>query len=193
MDTLLEWVKGQFQLLGFIIYIVYNEYKRWRASSLASMSQRDELIMFKAKAEEAVKNAAFRQANDEIDRYVFSQLKMYKTMIINKLSISDEILILAMDGVLLTALTKVKRNLMIHIEGNGYHELSNAELEEYIKYLSGEVIDTMLNTIEKNKNIDNVDKLIDEHEIVNMIRRIIDTSIGIHNRLLKKYIINYGG
>lgn len=188
MDVLLEFVKSQFQIIGFIVYIVYNEYKRWRYSSAEAMSQRDELIKFKAQSEENDKQSAYNKANDEVERFVFSQLKMYKTSVINQLTV-HEMVALGMDGVLLTALTKVKRNLLIHIEGNGYHDLSNSELEEYIKYLSGEVLDTIETTMEKHDDVDELRSLIKEHEIVDMVRNIIDTSIGIHNRLLKRYII----
>jgi len=187
MDTLIEFIKGQFQIIGFIIYIIYNEYKRWRYTNLEATSEREELIRYKAKAEENKKNEDYKKASREIERYVFSQLKMYKTLLVNKSTSTDMLILIGIDGIILTALTKVKRNLLIHIDGNGYHDLSNSELEGYINYLSNEVKDTLLNTIEKYKSVEDISSFIESHEIVDMIRRIIDTSIGIHTRLLGKY------
>lgn len=186
MDALLEFIKGKYQIIGFIIYIVYNEYKRWKSKTDEERSQRDELIKFKVKVEESEKYKMMDKARDEIDRYVLSQLKMYKTRIISHIN-EHEMIIIALDGILLSALIKVKRNLMEHIETNGYHELSNVELEEYILYISGEVYDTIINVLDKHKDVDVLRELIIKHEIRDMVRDIIDTSIGIHNRLLKKY------
>jgi len=187
MDTLLEFIKGQFQIIGFIVYIVYNEYKRWRYTSTEAMNEREDLIKFRAVAEERKRNDDFRKANAEIERFVFSQLKMYKSRLVEKSKSSHEMILIGIDGILLTGLTKVKRSLLTHIEGNGYHDLSNSELEDYIEYLAGEVEDTMLSTIDKYKNVENISSFIEKHEIIDMIRRIIDTSIGIHTRLLGKY------
>lgn len=187
MDVLIELVKGQFQLIGFIIYIIYNEVKRWRYISAKDLSEREELIKYKAKMEEGSYYKAKAKAYDEIERFVFNQLKMYKSFLLIKREASHEMVKLGIDGILLTGLTKVKRSLMIHIVDNGYHDLSNSELEEYIEYISEEFIDSMINVIDKHKDVEDITDLIVKHEIIDIIRKIIDTSIGIHDRFLHKY------
>jgi len=182
-DVLLEFIKSKYQIIGVIIYIVYNEYKRKMFISENNIQERDMLLINKANDEANSRCDRRIKAFFEMERYVFNTLKMYKNSVLNECEFPEDVTRLCADGVLLTSLTKVQRSIMTHISDNGYHDLTKSELEDYINYVTNEVSDIITNTIDKNKQMLFILDYVHQHDINDMVRKMIDTSIEISNRI----------
>jgi len=176
-------ISNKWELILAVIYIIYNEYKRYKNTNDNLL--KDKILLIEQLAKENQKDFDEIKFNyyKEIERFTINKIKHFNNNIIIQYNNLDIIKLLAIDDLLIRTGLKIQDELMSHVLTNGYHDLNHTELEDYIIYISDIVFDIYQRKLLANDLGISVFDYIDRNEIIAYVRDIIQTSINIKNRL----------
>ena len=180
----ISFIGDQWEFILAIIYMIYNEFKHKQHNT--SLLIDDKLELSKQVSTELQKDIdkKYYHAIDEIERFIINKFKHYKLRILKHFDGQNQLVIIAVDGILLTIMLKIQRELLIHVKENGYHDLNHTELDSYISYISDSIFDIFDMKLNKTEDMIEIKKYINIDDIQKTIRDIFETSINISNRAL---------
>ena len=169
-------------LLG--VYIIIQQIQRKLDRNKIVNQRSEDFIALSAKTEADKDNYKKEQSNGEIERYAISKFKSLKKKYEKETIIEADLVRIAAGGILLGGFLKAERIFFHRLANNGFHTLNPTELEDYVKFASEEFYDTLTDNVLTNryKGVYDFSDIITLETIINSIRSIIDTSIGIQTR-----------
>ena len=166
----------------FIVYVIFQQIQRMGDKKVLLENRSDDYLSLKAKLDcERIQQTKITM-NDEIGRYALTKMKFLKKTFESKSTHSNDLEKEAVSGILLSSFVKAERLFIERLKGNGYHDVSSSELEQYIDFVSEEFFESLQDHCENDVGLD---IYIDLQEVTKTIRSIINTSISISSRINK--------